>query len=43
MNWFKMIQDFYSDGYWTTDMVRDGVKMKKISESEFTLITGEAY
>ncbi|MGM9924781.1 MAG: XkdX family protein [Bacillus sp. (in: firmicutes)] len=43
MDWFGMIKRYHEKGWWTTDMVKLAVVMKKITEEEFKEITGEDY
>ena len=43
MDWYKYIKMFYDDNLWTIDMVRDGVRMGKITPEQFEEITGEPY
>lgn len=38
---FEKIKEYYDKKYWTKEMVKNAVKMKKITEEEFEEITGE--
>lgn len=43
MNWYAMIKRYYDRGFWTKEMVGDGVKAGKITAAEYKTITGEKY
>lgn len=43
IDWYAMIKRFYSQGLWTLEMVKDGVRTNTITEAEYEEITGEAY
>lgn len=43
MNWYDKIKRYYDGGYYTVDQVRSFVKVGKITEEEFTEITGQEY
>lgn len=38
---FDKIKDYFDRSLWTKDMVKGAVTMKKITEEEFKIITGE--
>ena len=40
---FGKIKKWYESGMWTKKMVRNAVLKGKITEDEYTKITGEAY
>lgn len=40
---FKKIKKWYESGMWTKKMVRNAVIKGKITEDEYTEITGEEY
>ena len=40
---FGKIKKWYESGMWTKKMVRNAVLEGKITEDEYTKITGEAY
>lgn len=40
---FEKIKKWYESGMWTKKMVRNAVIKGKITEEEYTEITGEAY
>ena len=40
---FEKIKKWYESGMWTKKMVRNAVIKGKITEDEYTEITGEAY
>lgn len=40
---FKKVKEFFDDGFWTVEMVRNSVIKGWITEEEFFEITGEAY
>lgn len=42
MDWFKTINSFYPK-YWNKGQVWDAVSMGKISETQYTEITGDTY
>ena len=42
-NWYDLIMGFYRDKLWNIDQVREAVVREKITEEQFTEITGEAY
>ena len=41
--WFARIKKFYDAGYWTKEMVTDGVVAGKITEEQYFEITGDIY
>ena len=41
--WFTRIKRFYDAGYWTKEMVADGVVAGKITAEQYQEITGDAY
>lgn len=41
--WYDRIKRFYDGGYWTKGQVWDGVDVGKISEEQYTEITGDEY
>lgn len=43
MNWYATIKRYYDRGYWTKEMVGDGVKAEKITEEQYKEITGDDY
>lgn len=43
MTWFERIKGFYERGFWTLEMVQDGVRVGKITPQEYEVITGEEY
>lgn len=43
MNWFDVIQWFYSEGLWTADQIKDAVQLGKITAEQYKEITGEDY
>jgi len=43
MVWFNRIKGFYDEGYWTKEMVARGVVCLKITEVQYTEITGFTY
>lgn len=43
MDWFKNINRFYQNGFWTKEMVGDAVRFGKISEEQYQEITSEIY
>lgn len=43
MNWFEKIKRYYEGGYYTIDQVRVFVRAGKITEEQFTEITGQEY
>ncbi|ULO09681.1 XkdX family protein [Paenibacillus sp. 19GGS1-52] len=43
MVWFNRIKKFYDAGFWTKDMVADGVVAKKITAEQYEEITGDIY
>ena len=40
---FEKIKKWYESGMWTKKMVRNAVIKEKITEDEYTEITGEEY
>ena len=40
---FEKIKKWYDSGMWTKNMVRNAVVKGKITEEEYTEITGEEY
>lgn len=40
---FKKVKEFFDDGFWTVEMVRNSVIKGWITAEEFFEITGEAY
>ena len=40
---FEKIKKWYESGMWTKNMVHNAVVKGKITEEEYTEITGEAY
>lgn len=40
---YNTVKDFYDQGLWKINRVRNAVKMGWITAEEFALITGEAY
>lgn len=40
---FKKIKDYYDRNLWSKEMVKNAVKMNKITEAEYKNITGENY
>lgn len=40
---FDKIRDYYTRRLWTKEMVKDAVKMGKITEEEYKSITDEGY
>lgn len=40
---FDKIKDYFDRELWTKDMVKNSVKMNKITEVEYKTITGEDY
>lgn len=43
MNWYAWIKGFYNDELWNIAQVWDAVQCKKITQEQFTEITGEVY
>ena len=43
MDWFEKIKRYFDGGYYTIEEVKIFVKAGKITESQFTEITGEVY
>jgi Phage uncharacterised protein (Phage_XkdX) len=43
MDWLKWITLFYKNGYWTKGQVWDAVQCGKITEEQYTTITGDEY
>lgn len=43
MIWFNRIKKFYDAGYWTKQMVADGVVANKITGEQYLEITGDVY
>lgn len=43
MDWFKTIEGYYSDGYYTVEQVKVFVIKGKITVEEFESITGQDY
>lgn len=43
MNWYSLVQRYYNLGYYTVDQVKVFVVANKITEAEFTQITGQPY
>lgn len=43
MAWYKNIKLFYTKGYWNIAQVWDAVSLSKITEAQYTEITGEVY
>lgn len=43
MTWFTRIKNFYDKGFWTKEMVADGVVVGKITVEEYEVITAEVY
>lgn len=43
ITWYDRIKGFYNKGYWTKSMVADGVTTGKITDKQYTLITGDPY
>ena len=41
--WFTRIKKFYDAGYWTKEMVADGVVAGVITPEQYFEITGEVY
>ena len=41
--WFTRIKKFYDAGYWTKEMVADGVVAGKITAERYFEITGDIY
>lgn len=41
--WFDRIKRFYDGGFWTKEMVADGVRMNRITAEQYEEITGEVY
>lgn len=42
-DWYATIKRFYDRGLWTQQMVGDAVFAGKITEKQYTEITGEEY
>jgi uncharacterized XkdX family phage protein len=40
---FERLKQYYEDGLWSAEMLRNAVKKGKITPEEFELITGEKY
>ena len=40
---YEKVKNYFDNGYWTIDMVRNAVVKGWITEEEFTEITGEPY
>ena len=40
---YEKIKQYYSDGLWTKEWVRNAVVKGKITAEEYELIVGEAY
>ena len=40
---FEKIKNYYETGRWNKKMVRNAVVMGRITEEEYTMITGENY
>lgn len=43
MNWYANIKTFYEKNLWTKAQVWDAVNKGKITEEQYTEITGESY
>lgn len=43
MDWYATIKRMYDRGYWTKEMVGDGVYAGKITAEQYKTITGEEY
>ena len=43
MAWFNRIKKFYDQGYWTKEMVADGVVYGKITAEQYFEITDDVY
>ena len=43
MIWFNRIKKFYDAGYWTKEMVADGVVCNKITQEQYAEITSDVY
>lgn len=41
--WFDRIKRFYDAGLWTKEMVKDGVRMNRITVEQYKEITGEQH
>lgn len=43
MDWYTRIKNFYNRGFWTKEMVGDGVKTGTINEVQYKEITGDDF
>ncbi len=43
MDWYSTIKRMYDRNLWTKKMVGDAVYAQKITEEQYTTITGEVY
>lgn len=43
MDWFKKIDNYYKEGLWTIEMIKNAVIRNKITEEQFKEITGQDY
>ena len=43
MDWFDKIKTYYNMDLWNIDRVKNAVVMGKITEAQFTEITGQEY
>jgi len=43
MDWYERVKTYYDMGLWDITRVRNAVVMGKITEAQFTEITGQPY
>jgi uncharacterized XkdX family phage protein len=43
MDYFKLVNDYYSKNYYTKDQVKVFVQREKITEAQYEVITGEVF
>lgn len=43
MDWFNLIKGFYKDNLWNKSQVWDAVSKNKITQEQYSEITGEPY
>lgn len=43
MDWHEKIKNYYDTGLWGIDWVKNAVAKGKITEAQFTEITGQVY
>lgn len=41
INWYEKVNEWYKNGNWTKAMVWDAVSKNKITQEQYTEITGE--